>query len=98
MIAGWCILALGWGRKRRCFVAPDVTDGTGFLTSVAGAVPSRTVVVLDAIKHAILTGELRPGRGLVETDLRACSASPKPPSREALKTLAGAGLVTMSPY
>jgi DNA-binding GntR family transcriptional regulator len=73
-------------------------DRAGFLTSVAGAVPSRTVVVLDAIKHAILTGELRPGQGLVETDLATVLGVSKTPVREALKTLAGAGLVTMSPY
>jgi DNA-binding GntR family transcriptional regulator len=73
-------------------------DGTGFLTSVAGAVPSRTAVVLDAIKHAILTGELRPGQSLVEADLAAVLGVSKTPVREALKTLAGSGLVTMSPY
>ena len=59
---------------------------------------SRTVVVLDAIKHAILTGELQPGQGLVETDLAGVLGVSKTPVREALKTLAGAGLVTMSPY
>jgi DNA-binding GntR family transcriptional regulator len=63
-----------------------------------GAMPSRTVLVLDAIKHAILTGELRPGTSLVETDLAALLGVSKTPVREALKTLAGAGLVTMSPY
>lgn len=72
--------------------------GAGFLASVAGAVPSRTVVVLDAIKHAILTGQLRPGHALVETDLAGLLGVSKTPVREALKTLAGAGLVTMSPY
>src|SRR5579875_1129850 len=72
--------------------------GAGFLTSVTASVPSRTVVVLDAIKHAILTGELRPGQGLVETDLAGLLGVSKTPVREALKTLAGAGLVTMSPY
>ena len=40
-----------------------------FLTGAAGALPSRTVAVLEAIKHAILTGELKPGQSLVETDL-----------------------------
>ena len=54
-----------------------------FLEGSVGAIPPRTLVVLDAIKHAILTGELRPGQGLVETELA--------------QTL-GAGLVTMSPY
>ena len=76
--------------------------GTGaapaFLTGAAGALPSRTVAVLEAIKHAILTGELRPGQPLVETDLAEVLGVSKTPVREALKTLAGAGLVTMSPY
>ena len=64
----------------------------------AGALPSRTVAVLDAIKHAILAGELKPGQPLVETDLAEVLGVSKTPVREALKTLAGAGLVTMSPY
>jgi DNA-binding GntR family transcriptional regulator len=69
-----------------------------FLTGAAGALPSRTVAVLEAIKHAILAGELKPGRPLVETDLAAVLGVSKTPVREALKTLAGAGLVTMHPY
>lgn len=68
------------------------------LTGAIGALPSRTVVVLDAIKRAILAGELRPGQPLVETDLAERLGVSKTPVREALKTLAGAGLVTMSPY
>jgi DNA-binding GntR family transcriptional regulator len=71
---------------------------TPFLTVAVGALPSRTVAVLDAIKHAILTGELKPGQSLIETDLAAVLGVSKTPVREALKTLAGAGLVTMSPY
>jgi DNA-binding GntR family transcriptional regulator len=67
----------------------------GFLSA---AVPSRTVVVLEAIKRAILAGELAPGQPLVETDLAGRLGVSKTPVREALKTLAGAGLVTMSPY
>ena len=69
-----------------------------FLNGAAGALPSRTVAVLEAIKHAILTGELRPGQPLVETDLAEVLGVSKTPVREALKTLAGAGLVTMNPY
>jgi DNA-binding GntR family transcriptional regulator len=69
-----------------------------FLTGAAGALPSRTVAVLEAIKHAILTGELRPGQALVETDLAELLGVSKTPVREALKTLAGAGLVIMNPY
>ena len=62
------------------------------------AVPSRTEAVLDAVKHAILTGRLAPGQPLIETELAAQLGVSKTPVREALKTLAGAGLVTMSPY
>src|SRR6201996_2054588 len=71
---------------------------SAFLTGAAGALPSRTVAVLEAIKHAILTGELRPGQALIETDLAEVLGVSKTPVREALKTLSGAGLVTMNPY
>src|SRR6266516_408875 len=71
---------------------------SAFLTGAAGALPSRTVAVLEAIKHAILVGELRPGQALVETDLAEVLGVSKTPVREALKTLAGAGLVIMNPY
>src|SRR6204780_5924097 len=77
---------------------PGAPAGSAFLTAAAGALPSRTVAVLEAIKHAILAGELKPGRPLVETDLAEMLGVSKTPVREALKTLAGAGLVTMSPY
>ena len=77
---------------------PDSPPRSAFLTGAAGALPSRTVAVLEAIKHAILAGELKPGRPLVETDLAAVLGVSKTPVREALKTLAGAGLVTMHPY
>ena len=77
---------------------PDSPPQPAFLTGAAGALPSRTVAVLEAIKHAILVGELTPGRPLVETDLAAVLGVSKTPVREALKTLAGAGLVTMHPY
>ena len=63
-----------------------------------GAMPSRTEAVLDAVKHSILIGELRPGQALVETELAERLGVSKTPVREALKTLAGSGLVTMSPY
>ncbi len=77
---------------------PKSPPRSAFLSGAAGALPSRTVAVLEAIKHAILTGELTPGRALVETDLAAVLGVSKTPVREALKTLAGAGLVTMHPY
>ena len=78
--------------------APGSAAATAFLNGAAGALPSRTVAVLEAIKHAILAGELKPGQALVETDLAEVLGVSKTPVREALKTLAGAGLVTMSPY
>jgi DNA-binding GntR family transcriptional regulator len=75
-----------------------IPPARSFLNGSTGAAPSRTEAVLDAIKHAILAGELRPGQGLVETELAQMLGVSKTPVREALKTLAGAGLVTMSPY
>jgi DNA-binding GntR family transcriptional regulator len=76
----------------------DVRTARPGAVGALGQMPSRTVLVLDAIKHAILTGELRPGGSLVETDLAGWLGVSKTPVREALKTLNGAGLVTMSPY
>ncbi|NIY64650.1 GntR family transcriptional regulator [Streptomyces malaysiensis] len=61
-------------------------------------IPSRTQYVLEAVKHAILTGRLRPGQALVEAELAAQFGVSKTPVREALKTLAGRGLVVMSEY
>ncbi|MEE1928298.1 GntR family transcriptional regulator [Streptomyces sp. TRM 70351] len=61
-------------------------------------IPSRTQYVLDAIKHGILTGQLVPGQALVEAELAARFGVSKTPVREALKTLAGTGLVVMSQY
>ncbi len=59
---------------------------------------SRTAFVLESIKEAILNGKLKPGQSLVESDLAAWLNVSKTPVREALKTLAGSGLVMMSPY
>lgn len=75
-----------------------VPPAQSFLNGTTGATPSRTEAVLDAIKRAILAGELRPGQSLVETELAQLLGVSKTPVREALKTLAGAGLVTMSAY
>ncbi|NJQ02130.1 GntR family transcriptional regulator [Streptomyces zingiberis] len=61
-------------------------------------IPSRTQVVLEAVKHSILTGALRPGQALVETELAQRFGVSKTPVREALKTLAGSGLVVISQY
>ncbi|MGW7515526.1 GntR family transcriptional regulator [Streptomyces sp. NPDC054796] len=61
-------------------------------------IPSRTQFVLEAVKHAILTGQLSSGQPLVETELAARFGVSKTPVREALKTLAGRGLVVMNEY
>lgn len=61
-------------------------------------IPSRTQYVLEAVERAILTGGLPPGQPLVETELAAQFGVSKTPVREALKTLAGRGLVVMSEY
>ncbi|WP_055563334.1 GntR family transcriptional regulator [Streptomyces atriruber] len=68
------------------------------MTSVPTPIPSRTQFVLEAIRHRILSGDLRPGQPLIETELAAGFGVSKTPVREALKTLAGTGLVAMSQY
>ncbi len=68
------------------------------MTSVPTPIPSRTQYVQEEIKRRILTGQLSPGQALVETELAAQFGVSKTPVREALKTLAGTGLVVMSQY
>jgi DNA-binding GntR family transcriptional regulator len=68
------------------------------MTSVPTPIPSRTQYVQEEIKRRILTGQLTPGQALVETELAAQFGVSKTPVREALKTLAGTGLVVMSQY
>ncbi|MEO3776564.1 GntR family transcriptional regulator [Micromonospora sp. B11E3] len=53
---------------------------------------------MDVLRTAILNGELRAGQPLVEADLARSFGLSKTPVREALKTLAGVGLVTISDY
>ncbi|HWC79037.1 MAG TPA: GntR family transcriptional regulator [Pseudonocardiaceae bacterium] len=59
---------------------------------------SRTELVLEEIRRAILTRELLPGQQLVEMELAQRLGVSKTPVREALKVLSGSGLVTFSPY
>lgn len=69
------------------------------MTSVDAAPPaSRTEFVLERIRRAILGGRLKPGQALVESELARSFGVSKTPVREALKTLAGSGLVDMSQY
>lgn len=71
---------------------------SGLSGTVPARIPSRTQVVLEHLTHAILSGRIAPGSPLVETELAARFGVSKTPVREALKTLAGRGLVTMSDY
>jgi DNA-binding GntR family transcriptional regulator len=54
--------------------------------------------VLESIKHAILSGQLKPGQALIEAELAERLGVSKTPVREALKTLVGSGLVILSRY
>jgi DNA-binding GntR family transcriptional regulator len=76
----------------------DLSDPAGQSGTAPVPIPSRTQYVLDHLTHAILTGRIRPGQALVETELAARFGISKTPVREALKTLAGRGLVVMSQY
>jgi DNA-binding GntR family transcriptional regulator len=55
-------------------------------------------LIVDAIRAAILQGELQPGEALVERDLAARLGVSKTPIREALKVLARSGLISNSPF
>jgi DNA-binding GntR family transcriptional regulator len=54
--------------------------------------------VLDALRDAILDGDLKPGNTLVETDLAAQLGVSRAPLREALRILNAEGLVEAVPY
>ena len=77
---------------------PDSPPRSAFLTGAAGALPSRTVAVLEAIKHAILVGELKSGRPLVETDLAAVLWRLQDPGARGAQDAGRRGPVTMHPY
>jgi DNA-binding GntR family transcriptional regulator len=71
---------------------------SGLSGAVPAPIPSRTQFVMEHITRAILSGRLAPGSPLVEAELAATFGVSKTPVREALKTLAGRGLVVMSDY
>ncbi|MBI3513028.1 MAG: GntR family transcriptional regulator, partial [Proteobacteria bacterium] len=52
----------------------------------------------DQLRQAILAGRYRPGERLVEDRLAAEYGGSRVPVREALKTLAGEGLVELAPH
>lgn len=53
---------------------------------------------LDALREAILSGELKPGQTLTETDLARQLGVSRAPIREALRILNSEGLVETIPY
>jgi DNA-binding GntR family transcriptional regulator len=54
--------------------------------------------IYEGIRHAIFSLELEPGSPLVERDLAARFGVSKTPVRDALRRLAGEGIVAQSPY
>ena len=59
---------------------------------------SRSQVVADAVREAILSGRLVPGQALVERELSQMFGVSKTPVREALIGLVGSGLVDQSQF
>lgn len=53
--------------------------------------------VLDELRHQIITGSYRPGERLTEERLAVDFGVSRSPVREALRVLAGEGLVTLNP-
>jgi len=60
--------------------------------------PSRRVQVAEAIRDAIIGGQLEPGQRLTELDLAAQLGTSRAPIREALRELEREGLVISYPY
>src|SRR3954447_7665744 len=82
------------------YEAPQTSKGNSMDSPITRLTQSasRTGLVVQALRLAILSGELAAGQPLVEADLAERFGISKTPVREALKTLSGAGLVTMSEY
>lgn len=60
--------------------------------------PSRTAWVLDQIRRGILSGQFVAGQPMAEVELALLYGISKTPVREALKTLAGQGLVRLGDF
>ena len=58
---------------------------------------TRSEVLVDALRDAILTGKYAPGMRLVQDDLAEAFGVSRIPLREALRRLEGEGLVVISP-
>jgi DNA-binding GntR family transcriptional regulator len=59
---------------------------------------SRRAQVLDALRDAILDGDLKPGQPLTESDLATQLGVSRAPLREAMQVLNAEGLVEVVPY
>lgn len=70
--------------------------GAGSLQPVARATTASDLVA-DAIRAAILSGQLKPGETLVERRLAVLLGVSKTPVREALIALSASGLVSVNP-
>ena len=62
------------------------------------APPSRVDFVVNAIREGIRVGEYVPGQRLVESDLTQAFGISRGPLREAMRRLAGDGLVVIEPH
>ena len=67
-----------------------------FQTNINDFLPLRDVV-LNTLRQAILTGELKPGERLMEIHLADKMGVSRTPIREAIRRLELEGLVTMIP-
>ena len=74
----------------------SLVEGSARLRPLAGPA-SRTDLVAESLREAILTGDLKPGETLVERRLSELLGVSKTPVREALISLAHTGLVTVVP-
>lgn len=77
---------------------PTVTSTTAAAPATLTPMPSRTAWVLDQIRRGILSGHFVAGQPLAEVELAALYGVSKTPVREALKTLAGQGLVRLGDF
>lgn len=77
-------------------VIPSLVELDPELTASAPkAMPER---LYGLIKHRVLTGRLKPGVRIIETELSAEFSVSRTPLREALNRLAHEGLLVLSPY
>ena len=71
-------------------------EQVGLVIELTGVTTSRSDLVAEAIRNAILSGDLKPDELLVERQLAQLLGVSKTPVREALILLASTGLVTTS--